>query len=305
MSGLLPPLSAYTATLQTSPSTVLSRWGTASNEGDFGFWIATIKPGDVITVTTAQQALRLAVPALTAHIDRAPATIFGQAPPFARLRIMPYYYYGYSQNVTATVSGAYSATFPSLTPLDTTYGRLIYYDPVGNQVSLSFATVHWDVVVNDKCLSGIVDMTGTPLTLTLRSDSGAVKSTQVFTPTYTSYTICFTVTVESGDHISLQSAASTEVFTVPLLTARHNTARQAIEGSAPPHEALFIEFPSLYSGMRRVFADGNGQYGVDTSDVHPPLLSRGRVVVRDADSNSTSIYFTVTGYQTFLPIVRR
>ena len=188
VSGLLPPLSAYTATLQTSPSTVLSRWGTASNEGDFGFGIATIKPGDIITVTTAQQTLRLEVPALTAHIDRAPATIFGQAPPFARLRVMPYYYYGYSQNVTATASGAYSATFPSLAPLNTTYGRLIYYDPVGNQVSLSFATVHWDVVVNDQCLSGIVDMTGTPLTLTLRSGSGAVKSTQVFTPTYTNYT---------------------------------------------------------------------------------------------------------------------
>ncbi len=154
VSGLLPPLSAYTATLQVAPSKVMMQWGTATNEGIFSFWITPIKPGDIITITTAQQMLHLVVPTLSAHIDRASATIFGQALPFARLQITPYYYYyGLCQNVTATASGTYSATFSSMAPLNTTYGRLTYYDAVGNQVVLSFATVHWDVVVNDRCFS--------------------------------------------------------------------------------------------------------------------------------------------------------
>ncbi len=154
-------------------------------------------------------------------------------------------------------------------------------------------------------LLGIVDMAGAPLTMTLRSGSGTVKSTQIFSPSYTNYTTCFTTTVQSGDQISLQSAATTEVFTVPLLTARHNYARQAVEGSAPPQGALFTEFKSLYGGVRRVFADGNGQYGVDTSDMHLPLKTIGRTYLYDDAGNMTSAYFTITGYQAFLPVIRR
>jgi len=247
----------------------------------------------------------LNISSLTAHIDRASATIFGQAPPFAQLKVMPYSYYGYSQNVTATASGAYSATFPSLAPLNTTYGRLTYYDAAGNQIGLSFATAHWDVVVNDPCLSGIIDVPGTPLTLTLRNGSGTVKSTYAFTPPYASYSACFTTTIQSGDRIALQSIAATEVFTVPLLTARHNYARQAVIGSAPPSATLFTEFNPLQVNTRRVFANSLGQYGVDTSDLHLPLQTRGRIYLTDEAGNTTSAYFTVTGYQAYLPIIRR
>ena len=265
-----------------------------------------IRPGDTIIVTTSQHVLRLNVPALTAHVDRASATVFGQAPSSARLRVEPYNTYGgVSQNVTATVGGTYSVAFPSLTPLNTTYGKLTYFDAAGNQVGLSFATVHWDVVVNDKCLAGIVDVGGAPLTLTLRSGSDAVKSTLFMTPTYPYYSACFAATVQSGDRIALQSVAASEMFTVPLLTARHNYAGQAVEGSAPPLAPLLTEFPNVYSGVRRVFADTAGRYGVDVSDLHPPLLSRGRVYVYDGGGNSTSIYFTVLGYPAFLPVVRR
>lgn len=306
VSGRLPPLTAYTITLQTSPTVTLSYQGIAFDDGYFGLWLAPTRPGDIITVTTVQQTLRLELPALTAHIDRTSATIFGQAPPLASLRVMPYAYFSYSQNVTATASGAYTATFPDLAPLNTTYGQLTYYDADGNQVGLAFATVHWDVVVNDKCLSGIADLPGLPLTLTLRNSSGGVKSTYSFIPAYSYYAACFTTIVESGDQIALQSASATEVFTVPVLTARHNFARQAVEGSAPPHETLFAELPAFYNGPpRRVFADDDGRYGVDTSDLHPTLLSRGRVYVYDEAYNSTLIYFTVTGYSAFLPLLWR
>ncbi len=124
------------------------------------------------------------MPSLTAHVDRASATVFGQAPPLARLRVAPYSTYGISQDVTATASGTYSVSFPSLAPLNTTYGKLTYFDPDGDQAILSFATVHWEVVVNDKCLTGIVDVAGAPVTLTLRTSTGGIKSTLLFTPTY-------------------------------------------------------------------------------------------------------------------------
>ncbi len=298
--GILPPLSAYTATLQTTPPFTTSYRETASNDGYFYFWLPPVKPGDTVMVTTSQQVLRLNVPSLTAHVDRASAMVFGQAPPSARLRVA-LNSYGVSQNVTATVSGMYSVSFPGLAPLNTTYGKLTYFDATGNQANLDFATVHWDVVVDDKCWSGIIDMAGAPLTATLRNNSGGLKGTLAFTPTYSLYSACFTTAVQSGDQIFLQSASATEVFTVPTLTARHNYALQAVEGTAPPDHELFTEF----SGTRRTFSDSSGHYGVDTSDLRPPLLSKGRVYLRDEASNTTSIYFTVTGYSTFLPIMRR
>jgi hypothetical protein len=300
--GLLPPLSAYTATLQTTPPMTSSYKATVSNDGHFSFSPALIKPGDTITVTTSQHVLRLSVPSLTAHVDRASATVFGQAPPLARLRVEPYNAYGgVSQNVTATAAGAYSVSFPSLAPLSTTYGKLTYFDAEGDQAILSFATVHWDVVVNDKCWSGIIDMAGIPITLTLRNASGGLKSTLVLTPTFPSYSACFTSAVQSGDQIVMQTTSATEIFTVPMLTAWHNYALQAVEGAAPSNHELFI----VLNGTRRTFSDNSGHYGVDTSDLRLPLLSRGRVYLHDEAGNTTSIYFTVTGHQTFLPIMRR
>ena len=92
---------------------------------------------------------------------------------------------------------------------------------------------------------------------------------------------------------------------MPLLTARHNYALQAVEGAAPPNHEILAEFPSAGGGLRRVFSGNSSQYGVDTGGLHPPLLSRGRIYLHDEAGNTTSIYFTVTGYPTFLPILRR
>ena len=152
---------------------------------------------------------------------------------------------------------------------------------------------------------GIVDVANMPITLTLRTPGGSLKSTRVVTPTYSQYTGCFSVPIQSGDRIDLQTASATEAFTVPLLTARHNYPLQAVEGMAPPNHELFAEFWWAGSGTRRTFSDGGGQYGIDASDLRPLVLSQGRVFLRDEAGNTTSAYFTVTGYQTFLPLVRR
>jgi hypothetical protein len=314
VSGLLPPFTLYTGTLRTASGVTKSYSETSSSDGRFYLDLVPIRPGDLLTVTTAQQILHLAVPALTAHVDRASATVFGQAPPFARIRVMPYDdYYAYWTETTADASGAYSVTFPGNAPLNSTYGSLTYYDTTGNQVGLVFATVHWDVVIGGNCLNGIVDMVGAPLTLTLRGSNSMLKSIQVFTPTSPHYNACFTTTVQSGDQITLYSAAASEAFSVPVLTARHNYTRQAVEGSAPPFGEVLADLKMLYAGnpaayypvTRRVFADETGQYGVDTSDLQLPLLVDERVYVHDAVGNTTSHYFTVTGYQTFLPVIRR
>jgi hypothetical protein len=80
---------------------------------------------------------------------------------------------------------------------------------------------------------------------------------------------------------------------------------QAVEGTAPPNHDLYFEAWWRNRAYRHVYSNNGGRYGVDTSDLHPPLLSRGRIYLRDEVGNTTSIYFTVTGYSAFLPIVRR
>jgi hypothetical protein len=303
--GFLPPLSVYTATLKTTPPITVPRKGATANDGYFNLGSISIKPGDSITVTTAQRTLYLSIPYLTAHVDRATATVFGQAPPLARLRIEPYGYYNISQNVTATVNGTYSASFPSLAPLNTTFGKLTYFDAEGNQAISSFATVHWEVVVNDKCFTGIVDAAGLPVTLTLRAASGVLKSTLLLTPTYSYYSACFMLLIQSGDRVALQSASATEVFTVPTLTARHNYALQAVEGAAPPNRNLSADLWWSAGSSRHTYSDSNGHFGLDTSDIRPPLLATGRVLLHDEAGNTTSVNFTVLGYPAYLPIVRR
>jgi hypothetical protein len=299
--GFLPPLSVYTVSLQTVPPTPYAYQGAAANDGHFSFWLPPVKVGDSVSVTAAQQALHLSVPALTAHIERASGTVSGQAPPLARLRVESYDS-SVSQYVTATASGTYSAPFPS-----SIYSQLTYFDAAGNQVVLPFATVHWEVEIDNPCIKGIVDMAGAPMTLTLWTNSGSLKSTLFFTTTYSSYSACFTTAVQSSDRLSLQSVAATEVFTVPQLTAQYNYVLSALEGAAPPQHELFAQLPLVGGGIstRRVFANGGGRYGVDTSDLNLLLLSRGRVYLYDEAGNSTAINFTVTGYPAFLPVVWR
>lgn len=303
--GYLPPLTPYTVTVKTTPPFTIPYRSVAGNDGYFSMWMISLKPGDTIAVTTAQRTLHLNIPYIATHVDRVSATVFGQAPPFARLRIEPYSYANVAQETTATASGAYSVSFPSLAPLNTTYGRITYFDAAGNQAVSPFATIHWEIVVNDKCFLGVVDAVGLPVTLTLRAANDALKSTYHFTPTYGYYGACFTQRIQSGDRIALQSAAATEVFTVPLLTARHNYARQAIEGSAPPNYALFAEL--WWNGIirRRTFSDANGRYGVDTSDLQPPLLAQGRMSLSDEAGNTTKVYFIILGYPIYLPSLRR
>ena len=95
------------------------------------------------------------------------------------------------------------------------------------------------------------------------------------------------------------------VFQAPAENINVSDRVEAVEGAAPPNHELFAEFPWAGGGIRRVFSGSGSRYGVDTSGAYPPLLSRGRIYLHDEAGNTTSIYFTVTGYQTFLPIIRR
>ena len=301
--GVLPPLTAYTLTFENTsfhPAPVITAY--ATNHGTFGTSLVSLQPGTTVVLTTPQQTRRLILPALTAHVDRAAATVAGQAPPFARLRVAPYGEYGLSQLVTAAADSTYSVTFPALAPLNTANGVLFYFDTDGDQAVLNFSSIRWEIDVNDNCLVGRADMIGVPATLRLYQANGTLKSTVVVTPTYDRYAACFDTPVRSTDHIALQTTAATEVFTVPLLSARHDFMRQTVEGQAAPQQEVLVE---TWAVQRHSYADNTGHYGVDVSDWQPPLLTRSRALIRDEAGNEISAYFTVVGYPAFLPLVWR
>lgn len=298
--GWLAPFTPYTVTLETTRPVSATYKGTTYSDAAFSAYLVPLEPDDTVAVTTPQQTLRLTLPYLTAHVNQATATIFGQAPPNARLGV-ELYGYGPAQSFTATTGGIFSITLPVSTPLHTNYGTLTYFDPNDHQVLLDFATVHWEVALGYPCFNGIVDMAQVPVTLTLRTETGTLKSAVVLTPTYPQYQGCFTASIESNDRIELDTIIASEVFTVPVLTARHNYARQAVEGQTAPNQEVHVWLLT----DRRTWPDADGNYGIDTSDLPLSLGMRGSAQLADAVGNTTTRYFTITGYQVYLPVIRR
>ncbi len=317
LQGWLPPLAPFTASLASSYLIT----GYASYNGAFSASVyaasASLLPGDTVVVTTPLQVLQLTLPFLSARVDRATATVSGQAPPGARLQVDLIYPQGYgesveSQVVTATATGVYTATFPDEAPLSSARGTLTYFNPDGHQVRLEFAAPRWQVILDDPCVSGNAEVGGAPITVTLQAGNGTPKG--VFTGTAWStggaFYACFQTTVQPEDRLTLIHAIGSTTYTVPLLTAEHDYARQALEGQAAPFRTIAATFQtgSYYNRQwvtRHTWADADGHYGLDTSDLSlPPGLS-GYVVMSDEAGNTVQRNFTVKGYRAFLPLIVR
>ncbi len=153
----------------------------------------------------------------------------------------------------------------------------------------------------DACFNGIVDMANVPVTLTLRAAAGTLKSSVVITPTSPFYTGCFTTTIESNDRIRLDTVIASEIFSVPVLTARHNYARQTVEGQTTANREVHVWLLT----DRRTWSDASGHYGIDTSDLPLSLEQRGFAQLADEVGNTTTRYFTITGYPVYLPMIGR
>jgi len=308
VTGWLPPLAPFTASLASSHLIM----GYAGYNGAFYAALAPLRPGDVVIVATPFQVMQLTLPFLSAHVDRATATVSGQAPPGARLRVDLVYdeYGGFfdSQVVTATAAGAYTATFPDGAPLSSARGTLTYFNADGHQVRLEFATAQWWVTLDDPCVSGNVDVAGAPITVTLQAGNGAPKG--VFTgtagTTAGAFYACFQTAVQPGDRLTLIHPTGSMTFSVPVLTAEHDYARQVLEGQAVPYSAIAATFQIGFSyNARHTRADANGRYGLDTSDLRPPPGQSGYVMMTDEAGNTVQRNFTIQGYRSYLPLVMR
>jgi hypothetical protein len=307
VSGWLPPYAPFTATID-SPRVITAVY--RSYASDIGTMYANLPahaPGDTIVVTTPQLTRRLTLPVLTARIDRAAATVYGQAPPNARLKV-DLTSYSRSQVVTATADGYYTATFADVAPLSSAHGRLTYFDADGDQAYLEFATLYWEVTLDASCVTGSAEMAGAPVTVTLQSATGTTEGVFTGTTGYNGFLwACFNAVVQTGDQLTLvYPSNSTATFTVPLLSAMHDYAQQALLGRTIPDTQVEVNvWGSGTWSTRRVWSDANGYYGVDTSDLLLNLGTYGTATITDSGGNLTHRGFRIIGYPAYLPIMRK
>jgi len=313
LQGWLSPLTPYTISLSSPRLITAEVSGYAGTEGEFRAWLVSLMPGDTVVVTTPQRVLSLTLPLLSAHIDRATATVSGLAPPNARLQVDISALYApafASQVVTATASGVYTASFPNMAPLRSAHGTLTYFAQNG-QVRLDFGTPHWQITLGDPCVRGEGQVGGVPITVTLQAGDGTPKGTVTTTADAGStwFYLCFTTSVQPSDRLALVYPGGLMTFTVPNFTAEHDYARQVLEGHAQPGSAIAATVPvgPYYWGqvIRHAQADATGHYGLDTSDLSLPLNRSGYVVMTDEAGNTVQRNFTIHGYRSFLPFLAR
>ncbi len=307
LSGLLPPITPYTVSLG---SMHIAAVGYANSDG---WWstnlITRLVPGDIVTVTMPGGFRALTLPFLSAQVDRATATVSGQAPANARLRVdvetLQYIYR--SREVTATAAGTYTVSFPDLAPLALIQGVLTYFDPEGDQVSLFFANRQWHVILGQPCVWGYADMVGVPFTATLQAGDAPLDSAFGGTSDWSGYFYgCFDRAIRSGDRLTLLQPGATFSFTVPVLTARHEYAQQLLEGEAPVGsflEAVF--YTASGSAVRRTQAGPSGRYVLDTTGLNLRPGSGGYVRMTDGDGSTVDAGFIIRGYPVYLPLVHK
>ncbi len=298
--GVLHPLAPYTVT----PSFVT---GYAGPDGYF-YAGASLLPGDAVTVTMPREVLTLPLPLLTARVDRATATVSGQAPPGAPLEVSLSAYPLYlSRRVTATAAGTYTVSFPEMAPLGSANGIVRYTNPQGHIVFLAFNVRAWVVTLGERCVTGWADVPGVPFTATLRTADGFTENLTGTASTYNaSFQVCFSRPVGIGDRLGLNQLGVETEFVVPRLTADHDWAAQVLEGEAPPGALVEVVFPRGWiSVSRRTMADGSGRYRLDTRDLGLRVGDTGFVAVTDAQGNGVRLPFRVHGLRVYLPVVAR
>ncbi len=300
--GILHPLTSYTVIPGFAS-------GYAGPEGHFSAAMGNpLRPGDTVTVTTAREEITLTIPWLTARIDRATATVSGQAPPNSPLEVSinahPFYL---SRQVTATAAGTYTVSFPEATISADMWGTVRYTNPQGHWVFLQFGARAWFVTLGEPCASGYAGMTSAPFTATLQAADGSTESLTGTASSYNAYfSVCFSRPIGAGDRLVLVQVGEEAEWVVPRLTASHDWAAQILEGEAPPGSLVEVTFPRGWTSVsRRTVADGSGRYRLDTRDLGLRVGDSGVVSVADAVGNTTRLAFQVQGYRVYLPLCRR
>ncbi len=319
--GVLPPLTPYTLTLRRPFSctiwvTTFLGHGYADDTGD---WMLSsgalvLKTGDVVSLTTPSAVYTLAVPSLSAFFDVRSGRVSGTAPPAGelRVRILGNRTRGgrlvLTEETLPHADGRFSAVFPQVAGKTGVAGELVYLPPSGGEVFLMFFPPHWEVTLGSQRLSGVGPLPGEKALFTWQSAAGDVFSATLWTKSSDgSFTAYLPEAVQPGDLLRLDMVSQSISYTVPLVTAQHDFAAQALTGQAPAGAQINAFFPAPTFGydFRRVYAGAQSTYGVDTGDLDLSLNQSGYVLVTDREVNTVRLYFDITGYRAWLPLIER
>ncbi len=319
--GLLPPLMPYTLTHCTGTTLVACTQEAAGYADEMGEWWDSLQSapsvGDVYSLTLPSGTLTLSVPALTALLDVRSASVSGQAPVGAPLlvrlscRIFDYLPWGQSHVVTtADANGTYQVSFPSLVGCESLDGAVFYLTSSGAAARLDFTAPYWEVTLGSQKVQASAPSPGGKVQVAWYAASGEVYSDSLSAGTaYGQMYFYLPQGVQPGDRLVMTDTRGLVVsYTVPQVSAKHDYARQVLVGTAPPNSSVEVTFVHAYgseSVRRQTWVDAGGHFGVDTSDLYLLPGYNGYVTIYDRHGNRVNLYFPITGYRVWMPLVAR
>lgn len=213
--------------------------------GEGSCYYPAIEPGDVLEAVQASRTVSLTVPLLSALADQDSATVYGQAPPAATLKVYLYRYVNtsvaYQQTVTATAGGDYQVDFSGLTPLrPRDYGYVFHANEAGNHVYVRYNVPFLRVGIEEHRIEGVVAPL-TTITATLHEDTGILHGqTYGCSGPDGVFNVYSYPAPQVGDTLVV-TAAQVISMTVPILTARLDPKNDVVSGEAPAGAALQVD----------------------------------------------------------------
>ncbi len=316
--GILPPLTPYTLTHCTGMTCTQDAAGYANEIGEWEVSLQSApSAGDVYSLTLPSGTLTLSVPALTALLDARTASVSGQAPAGARLQVQlscrKFDFLPWARPLivtTADANGRYQAAFPTLVGCEPLDGAVFYLSSSGATARLDFTAPYWEVTLGSRNVQAVAPSPGGKVQVAWYAASGEVYSNSLTASTaYGQMYLYLPQGVQSGDRLVMTDTRGLVVsYTVPQVRAEHDYARQVLVGTAPPNSPVEVTFVRGYGSQdvhRQTQVDAGGHFGIDTSDLHLPLGSNGYVTIYDRHGNRAHLYFPITGYRVWMPLVAR
>ena len=313
--GFLPPLSAYTFTMEVG-ETGCGETGYAGSDGNFSVicpYLPSIIPGKHLSLTTTDQVIEIDIPSLNAYLDRDTGKVTGQAPNNSKLRIYMVdrdfqdHYLG-NIDVTASATGEFSADFSSLLPFLNPLGQLVHFDQNENRSLLLFSYPRWFITLGNQCVGGIASAAGI-VTIELQEAAGSyteVVTKLISDALHPHFSACFQHRVNSGHQLTLFEVGNTTNYHVPQLTASYQYDPPALIGQAPPGATLTAYFWPIddQTISRQSYADLFGNYRIDTSDLSfPPRVYI--TLVLDEPDGTVELKYLMWQNPSFLPVINR
>lgn len=318
VSGALRPRSGFVATLKRG-STVISQ--VDGSTGQLGWFytsftqtaqtgdIIEVVGGDVVVTTTFVSPRSLMFDPdndrITGTIDTEGA---GRRIRFRLTnRLAPTWKSGCA-DTTVNADGSFVLDFAA-GGYDVQRGDTIFwfgasvYDDQGNsqQLTRQGAVPYLEVYPGQRLIKGYWLMPASPITLTLWSSGGMLKSrvTAQASSWNSSFQHQFTSTIKAGDRVAVSDGAVTmTVSSVPTLTALLDAGANTVSGAAPTGSSLVVQVTAADVGLDGPTSSflvytptvSGGRYSVDLSDVDVKSQSEADVFFREPGGHIVRAY---------------